>query len=135
MSVYAFPRLSKTDLWFVRIGGDGLGNLLFNWARCLSVSRHNGWRMVWPTWKSHKPKNRRVNPYDHRLYDDLFRPTESYVHGIAKPLVLGPGAGCRRPRPGAGRRVAGCWCSFAAWPASSNRSCMIAHWCARSCWP
>lgn len=88
MNIYAYPRLSKADLWFLRIGGDGLGNLLFNWARCLSASRQRGWRMVWPTWKSHKPKNRRVNPYDYRLYNNLFRPTDAYVYGIAKPLVL-----------------------------------------------
>ena len=31
--IYAFPRLSKTDLLFVRIGGNGLGNLMFTWAR------------------------------------------------------------------------------------------------------
>ncbi|MEJ2534802.1 MAG: hypothetical protein P8008_04890, partial [Gammaproteobacteria bacterium] len=86
--IYAYPRLSKTDLWFTRIGGDGLGNLLFNWARCLVTARDRGWRVVWPTWKSHKPKNKRVNPYDHRLYDDLFLPTAEYVHGWRKPLVL-----------------------------------------------
>lgn len=88
MTVCAYPRLSKTDLLFTRIGGDGLGNLLFNWARCLSVADKNGWQMVWPTWRSHKPKNKRVNPYDHRLYDDLFRPTERYIHGWRKPLAL-----------------------------------------------
>lgn len=86
--IYAYPRLSKTDLWFTRIGGDGLGNLLFNWARCMVASREHGWRVVWPTWKSHKPKNKRVNPYDHRLYDDLFEPTDEYVHGWRKPLAL-----------------------------------------------
>ena len=88
MTIYAYPRLSKTDLWITRIGGDGLGNLLFNWARCLSAARAQGWQMVWPTWKSHKPKNKRVNPYDHRLYADLFEPTSDYTHGLAKPLAL-----------------------------------------------
>lgn len=87
-TIYAYPRLSKTDLWVTRIGGDGLGNLLFNWARCLSVARAQGWRMVWPTWKSYKPKNKRVNPYDHRLYADLFEPTSDYTHGLGKPLAL-----------------------------------------------
>jgi len=86
--VYAYPRLSKTDLWFMRIGGDGLGNLLFNWARCLAASRRQGWPMVWPTWKSYKPKNKRVNPYDHRVYADLFQPTGDYLHGWRKAAVL-----------------------------------------------
>lgn len=85
---YAFPRLSKTDLLFVRIGGNGLGNLLFTWARCLAASEHNGWRMIWPTWRSFKPKNWRINPHDHRTYTDLFRPNARYVTGWRKPLHL-----------------------------------------------
>jgi hypothetical protein len=86
--VFAFPRLSKTDLLFIRIGGDGLGNLMFNWARCLAASQRHGWRMLWPTWQSFKPKNWRVNPYDHRTYSDLFRPNERYVTGWRKPWCL-----------------------------------------------
>ena len=35
----AWPRLSGTDLLFFRFGGDGLGNLLFPWARCMSACR------------------------------------------------------------------------------------------------
>jgi len=86
--VFAFPRLSKTDLLFIRIGGNGLGNLMFTWARCLAASQRNGWRMIWPTWQSFKPKNWRVNPYDHRTYSDLFRPNDRYVTGWRKPWYL-----------------------------------------------
>jgi len=86
--VFAFPRLSKTDLLFIRIGGNGLGNLMFTWARCLAASQRHGWRMIWPTWQSFKPKNWRVNPYDHRTYGDLFRPNERYVSGWRKPWCL-----------------------------------------------
>jgi hypothetical protein len=86
--VFAYPRLSKTDLLFIRIGGDGLGNLLFKWARCLAASERHGWRMVWPTWPSFKPKNWRVNPYDHRTYADLFTPNARYVSGWRKPWYL-----------------------------------------------
>jgi len=82
--IYSYPRLSKTDLLVLRIGGNGLGNLLFNWARCLSRSRQRNWRMIWPTWYSHKPKNKRVNPYDIRTYGDLFRPTGDYISGPMK---------------------------------------------------
>jgi hypothetical protein len=85
---YSYSRLSKTDLLFMRIGGDGLGNLLFNWARCLSRSRRHGWRMVWPTWFSYKPKNWRVNPYDVRTYHNLFRPTADYQTGLRKLFHL-----------------------------------------------
>jgi len=86
--VFAFPRLSKTDLLFIRIGGNGLGNLMFTWARALAASRRHGWRMIWPTWQSFKPKNWRVNPYDHRTYFDLFRPRGEYVSGWRKPWSL-----------------------------------------------
>lgn len=82
--IYSYPRLSKTDLLVLRIGGNGLGNLLFTWARCLSRSRREDWRMIWPTWYSHKPKNKRVNPYDIRTYGDLFHPTDDYISGIPK---------------------------------------------------
>jgi len=86
--VYAFPRLSKTDLLFARVGGNGLGNLMYTWARCLAASERHGWRMIWPTWQSFKPKNWRVNPYDHRTYSDLFRPSERYITGWRKPWYL-----------------------------------------------
>ena len=86
--VFAFPRLSKTDLLFIRIGGNGLGNLMFTWARCLSAARQHGWRVIWPTWQSFKPKNWRVNPYDHRTYADLFQPNERYISGWRKPWYL-----------------------------------------------
>ena len=86
--VFAFPRLSKTDLLFIRIGGNGLGNLMFTWARCLAASQRHGWRMLWPTWQSFKPKNWRVNPYDHRTYADLFQPNPRYVTGWRKPWCL-----------------------------------------------
>lgn len=86
--VHAYPRLSRTDLLFCRLGGNGLGNLLFTWARCLSAATRRGWPIIWPTWKSVKPKNRRVNPYDHRRYDDLFSPTAEYLDGWRKPWLL-----------------------------------------------
>jgi len=85
---YSYPRLSTTDLQFFRLGGNGLGNLMFTWARCLSVSARLGYRMVWPAWPSLKPKNWRVNPYDHRVYGGLFKPTGRYITGLRKLWVL-----------------------------------------------
>lgn len=86
--IFAYPRLSTTDLLFIRLGGNGLGNLMLTWARCLSRAERRGWQMVWPTWQSFKPKNWRVNPYDHRTYTDLFRPNERYISGWRKPWCL-----------------------------------------------
>jgi hypothetical protein len=54
---------------------------MLTWARRLAASERQGWRMVWPTWPSFKPKNWRVNPYDHRTYSDLFQPDELYITG------------------------------------------------------
>ncbi len=86
--IFAYPRLSKTDLLFIRIGGNGLGNLMLTWARCLAESDRRGWRMIWPTWQSFKPKNWRVNPYDHRTYSDVFRANGRYITGLKKPFYL-----------------------------------------------
>lgn len=83
-NIYAYPRLSKADFCYFRIGGDGLANLLFCWARCLVTARRNGWRMIWPTWLSFKPKNWKVNPYDVRTYGDLFQRTAVYGVGLCK---------------------------------------------------
>jgi hypothetical protein len=82
--IYAYPRLSKADFWYFRIGGDGLGNLLFCWARCLVTARRHGWQLMWPTWFSYKPKNWRVNPYDVRTYWNLFKRTSDYQGGLCK---------------------------------------------------
>ncbi len=87
-AIYAYPRLSKADLMFVRIGGNGLGNLMFTWARAVAAAQRNGWQIIWPTWGSVKPSNWRKNPYDHRTYFDLFRPTDAYCYGLSKPLHL-----------------------------------------------
>lgn len=87
-NIYAYARLSTADFWCMRYGGDGLGNLLFCWARCLVTARRNGWRMIWPTWFSFKPKNWRSNPYDVRTYGNLFHPTAEYSRGGTKFVQL-----------------------------------------------
>ncbi len=87
-TIYAYPRLSTADLWFMRLGGNGLGNLLITWARCIASARRHGWQVIWPTWFSYKAKNWRLNPYDVRTYSDLFRPTDAYVTWPGKPWRL-----------------------------------------------
>ncbi len=86
--IYAYPKLSRTDLWWFRAGGDGLGNLLFNWARCLSHCRQDGYQMIWPAWASIKPKNLRVNPHDFRFYGNLFSRPAGVVGGWEKARIL-----------------------------------------------
>lgn len=72
----------------MRLGGNGLGNLLFTWARCLSAAHRHDWQMIWPTWFSYKRKNWRTNPYDVRTYLDLFNPTSDYITGPQKAWQL-----------------------------------------------
>lgn len=51
---YVYPKLSEKDLGFIRLGGAGLGNLLFTYARALVYARDHGCQMIWPTWPSVK---------------------------------------------------------------------------------
>ena len=81
---YAYPKLSEHDLGFVRLGGAGLGNIMFTWARAAVFARDNDCQVIWPTWPSIK-----VGPYlrreaDKRFYGDLFRNEGSAVGGIKK---------------------------------------------------
>ena len=62
--VFAYPRLSKTDLLFVRIGGNGLGNLMFTWARCLAAAQRQKPREAPGESESHHPGEPYVPPRD-----------------------------------------------------------------------
>lgn len=88
-NLYSYPKLSNTDLFFFRVGGPGLGNLLFPWARSLvSTLGNKNITPVWPTWAQCKvgPLIRREN--DARLYAGLFSPTEKYIYGFNKFNLL-----------------------------------------------
>ncbi len=85
---YAYPKLSEHDLGFVRLGGAGLGNIMFTWARAAVFARDHDCQVIWPTWPSIK-----VGPYlrreaDKRFYGDLFRNDGSSVGGIKKMIKL-----------------------------------------------
>lgn len=81
---YVYPKLSEHDLGVVRLGGAGLGNILFPWARAAVFARDSGCRMIWPTWPSIKlgPILRREK--DKRFYGDLFESAPSDIAGAAK---------------------------------------------------
>lgn len=81
---YAYPKLSEHDLGFVRLGGAGLGNIMFTWARAAVFARDHQCQVIWPTWPSIK-----IGPYlrresDKRFYGDLFRNDGSAVGGVKK---------------------------------------------------
>lgn len=69
---YVIPRFPGLDLGWVRIGGSGLGNLLFVWARALVRSIETGAELVSPVWHQIK-----IGPWlrgeaDKRSYLDVF---------------------------------------------------------------
>ena len=85
---YVYPKLSEYDLGFVRLGGAGLGNILFAWARAAVFARDNGLRMIWPTWPSIKLGPWLRGERDKRFYGDLFYNAGGAVGGIQKLYKL-----------------------------------------------
>lgn len=86
---YVYPKLSQRDYHLFRLGGEGLGNILFSYARAVVYVRKNkGVQLIWPTWPSFKigPILRREK--DKRFYVDLFRNHSGYLHGIQKSWLL-----------------------------------------------
>ncbi len=86
--IYLFPKLSKYDLFFVRLIGGGLGNLLFPWARAVCIGKKFDLPLIYPAWPQIK-----VGPYlrrekDKRHYIRLFKPTADYIHGMTKFQLL-----------------------------------------------
>ena len=85
---YVYPKLSSNDLFVIRLGGAGLGNLLFTYARALDYAKKNNCRVIWPTWPSLK-----IGPYlrrekDKRHYIGLFRKLPDMVGGFKKVWLL-----------------------------------------------
>ena len=85
---YVYPKLSEHDLGFIRLGGAGLGNILFAYARAEVYARDTGCSVIWPTWASLK-----LGPYlrrekDKRFYGDLFQNREGAVDGLYKLYLL-----------------------------------------------
>ncbi|MBP3554313.1 MAG: alpha-1,2-fucosyltransferase [Clostridia bacterium] len=86
---YAYPKLSDKDLHLFRVGGAGLGNILFTYARAVVYAqKHPNTQVIWPTWLSLKlgPILRREK--DKRFYHDLFRNHSGYINGVKKSAIL-----------------------------------------------
>lgn len=85
---YVYPKLSPRDLFVFRLGGAGLGNLLFTYGRALAYAKQHDAQMIWPTWPSIKigPWLRRER--DKRTYIGLFSNRDHDVAGIQKAWLL-----------------------------------------------
>lgn len=85
---YVYPKLSAHDLGVVRLGGAGLGNILFAWARAAVFARENDCRMIWPTWPSIKMGPWLRREPDKRFYGDLFLNRQGAIGGFRKLRLL-----------------------------------------------
>ncbi len=85
---YVYPQLSRYDLGLIRIGGPGLGNLLFPFAEAIALAKKENFQIIWPTWGQLKvgPLIRREK--DKRTYFTLFKSTEDYIHDWRKAYLL-----------------------------------------------
>ena len=85
---YVYPRLSRHELFGIRLGGAGMGNLLFIYSRAIVYGKKNGLEMIWPTWTSIH-----IGPYirkekDKRSYHNVFKPNIDDIRGVHKYLLL-----------------------------------------------
>ena len=85
---YVYPKLSSKDLIAFRLGGAGLGNLLFTYGRALAFAKRHDAQMIWPTWPSIKvgPWLRREK--DKRTYIGLFANRTHDIAGLRKAWLL-----------------------------------------------
>ena len=81
---FIYPRLSRLDFSVIRVGGPGLGNLFFPWARAVVASEKYKIPIIYPTWPQIKfgPIIRRES--DRRNYINLFTHNNSYISGYKK---------------------------------------------------
>ena len=85
---YVYPKLSEHDLGIVRLGGAGLGNILFTYARAAVYARNHNCRLIWPTWPSIKLGTYLRRERDKRFYGDLFVNRTGCIAGIKKLWLL-----------------------------------------------
>ncbi|RHR28737.1 hypothetical protein DWX43_12430 [Clostridium sp. AF19-22AC] len=86
--LYLYPKLSNLDCGIVRLGGSGLGNLLFTYSKAAILADELGADLIFPTWPSIK-----IGPWlrkekDKRFYSGLFRPSKTQVAGFNKLVAL-----------------------------------------------
>ena len=83
---YVYPKFSKYDFLNIRIGGAGLGNLLFSYARALLIEKKYGLKMIEPTWESMKIGIYFRNEKEKRKYSQLLINNNS-ISGFKKLFV------------------------------------------------
>ena len=84
---YTFVSLGRLESFGVRLGGAGLGNILFPWARALVYAQENSCIRIQTTWKNLKIGTFLRKERDKRLYFDLFT-GEDGISGFKKFWLL-----------------------------------------------
>lgn len=85
---YVYPKLSDKDFYLIRIGGLGLGNMLFTYARAVLYARDHDVKMIWPTWMSIPVGQILRRESNKRFYHDLFQNRIGAVSGLKKCWLL-----------------------------------------------
>lgn len=84
--IYTYPKTAKSDFYFFRWRGPGLGNILFSWARSVVAARLMGVRPIFPCWPNirlHQLARFRWKR-DSRNYAGQFRNPGTYADGFEK---------------------------------------------------
>ena len=84
---YTFVSLGKMESFGYRLGGAGLGNILFPWATALVYAKKHDLKRIQTTWKNFK-----IGPFlrkerDKRMYFDLFTGKDG-IGGFKKFFLL-----------------------------------------------
>ena len=85
---YIYPKFSKNELLGIRLGGAGLGNLLFTWSRVIAASEKHNAKLIWPTWPSVKVGPWLRHEKDKRCYIGLFKNKTGLCGGFRKYAKL-----------------------------------------------
>ena len=84
---YTFASLGKFESIGIRLGGAGLGNILFPWATALVYAKDNNLQRIQTTWKNLKIGTFLRKERDKRMYMDLFTGDDG-ISGFKKFWLL-----------------------------------------------
>ena len=85
MKKYIRIKFSNIDLFDFRLGGSGLGNLLFVWARAIVHSEKFNYNLLSPNWNTFKIGTYIRKEKDKRTYRNFF--INSGIKGLKKYLI------------------------------------------------
>jgi hypothetical protein len=84
---YTFVSLGKMESFGFRLGGAGLGNILFPWASALVYAKKHNYQRIQTTWKNLKIGTFLRKERDKRMYFDLFTGRDG-IGGFKKFFLL-----------------------------------------------